>query len=44
MRLALIGYGKMGKEIERHANDRGWSVDIRVDIETPPVTDRKSVV
>jgi 4-hydroxy-tetrahydrodipicolinate reductase len=38
MRLALIGYGKMGKEIERLANDRGWSVDIRVDIDTPPVT------
>ena len=38
MRLALIGYGKMGKEIERCANDRGWSVDIRVDIDTPPVT------
>ena len=38
MRLALVGYGKMGKEIERLANDRGWSVDIRIDIDTPPVT------
>jgi 4-hydroxy-tetrahydrodipicolinate reductase len=38
MRLALVGYGKMGKEIERLAKDRGWSVDLRVDIDTPPVT------
>jgi 4-hydroxy-tetrahydrodipicolinate reductase len=38
MRLALVGYGKMGKEIERLAVERGWSVDLRVDIDTPPVT------
>jgi 4-hydroxy-tetrahydrodipicolinate reductase len=38
MRLALVGYGKMGKEIERLANERGWSADIHVDIDTPPVT------
>ncbi len=38
MRLALIGYGKMGKEIERLALERGWSVDLRIDIDTPPVT------
>jgi 4-hydroxy-tetrahydrodipicolinate reductase len=38
MRLAIVGYGKMGKEIERLANDRGWSIDIRVDVDTPPVT------
>jgi len=38
MRLALVGYGKMGKEIERLALERGWSVDVRVDIDTPPVT------
>ena len=38
MHLALVGYGKMGKEIERLAVDRGSSVDIRVDIDTPPVT------
>ena len=38
MRLAIIGYGKMGKEIERLAIERGWSVDIRIDIDTPPVT------
>jgi 4-hydroxy-tetrahydrodipicolinate reductase len=38
MRLALIGYGKMGKEIERLALGRGWSVDLRIDIDSPPVT------
>ena len=38
MRLALIGYGKMGKEIERLALERGWNVEVRVDIDTPPVT------
>ena len=35
MRLALIGYGKMGKEIERLALDRGWTVGVRVDLDTP---------
>ncbi|MCX6121871.1 MAG: 4-hydroxy-tetrahydrodipicolinate reductase [Ignavibacteriales bacterium] len=38
MRLALVGYGKMGKEIERLAHERGWSVELHVDIDTPPVT------
>ena len=38
MRIALVGYGKMGKEIERLANERGWSIDVRVDIDTPSVT------
>jgi 4-hydroxy-tetrahydrodipicolinate reductase len=38
MRLAIIGYGKMGKEIERLALERGWNVDLRVDIDTPPIT------
>jgi 4-hydroxy-tetrahydrodipicolinate reductase len=28
----------MGKEIERLAHERDWSVDLRVDIDTPPVT------
>ena len=28
----------MGKEIERLALERGWSVDLRIDIDTPPVT------
>jgi 4-hydroxy-tetrahydrodipicolinate reductase len=35
MRIALIGYGKMGKEIERLALDRQWSVDLKIDIDTP---------
>ena len=38
MRIAIVGYGKMGKEIERLAAERGWSIDLRVDIDTPPVT------
>lgn len=45
MHLALIGYGKMGKEIERLVTERGWQVDVRIDIDTPPVTpaQRKAV-
>ena len=38
MRIALVGYGKMGKEIERLAIERKWDVTVRVDIDTPPVT------
>ncbi len=38
MRLAIVGYGKMGKEIEHLALERAWSVDLRIDIDTPPVT------
>lgn len=38
MRIAIVGYGKMGKEIERLAIERGWTVDVRVDIDTPPIT------
>ena len=38
MRLALVGYGKMGKEIERLAVERGWRADVHVDIGLPPVT------
>lgn len=38
MRLALVGYGKMGKEVERLALERGWTADVRVDIDTPPIT------
>lgn len=34
LRLALIGYGKMGKEIERVAIDRGMEICARVDIDT----------
>ncbi len=33
MRLALIGYGKMGREIERLAVERSISVPLRVDVE-----------
>jgi 4-hydroxy-tetrahydrodipicolinate reductase len=36
MHISLIGYGKMGKEIERIALEKGWSVDARVDITLPP--------
>jgi 4-hydroxy-tetrahydrodipicolinate reductase len=38
MHIALVGYGKMGKEIERLALERGWNVDLRIDIDTPSVT------
>jgi 4-hydroxy-tetrahydrodipicolinate reductase len=38
MRIAIVGYGKMGKEIERLAKERGWSVDLCIDVDTPPVT------
>lgn len=45
MRIAIFGYGKMGKEIERQALNRGLSVDLKIDIDTPPVTSeqRKNV-
>ncbi len=35
MRIALIGYGKMGHEIERVALSRGHSVVCRIDIDNP---------
>lgn len=38
MQIALVGYGKMGKEIERLAIERGWTVPLRIDIDTPPIT------
>ncbi|MGD0038313.1 MAG: 4-hydroxy-tetrahydrodipicolinate reductase [Bacteroidota bacterium] len=38
MQIAIVGYGRMGKEIERLANERGWSINLHVDIDTPPVT------
>jgi 4-hydroxy-tetrahydrodipicolinate reductase len=31
MKIALIGYGRMGKEIERIANSRGHTIDLIVD-------------
>jgi 4-hydroxy-tetrahydrodipicolinate reductase len=45
VRLAIVGYGKMGKEIERLAVERGWRADVHVDIGLPPVTpeERKAV-
>jgi 4-hydroxy-tetrahydrodipicolinate reductase len=36
MRLALVGYGKMGREIERLAVERGWRADVHIDIDLPP--------
>jgi len=36
-RLAIIGYGKMGKEIERIALERGMVITARVDIDGPPL-------
>lgn len=35
MKLALIGYGKMGKEIEKIALDRGHEIVLKIDIANP---------
>ncbi len=35
MKIALIGYGKMGKEIEKIALDRGHEVILKIDISNP---------
>lgn len=35
MRIALIGYGKMGKEIEKIALDRGHEVVLKIDVTNP---------
>ncbi|HEX7584216.1 MAG TPA: 4-hydroxy-tetrahydrodipicolinate reductase [Prolixibacteraceae bacterium] len=35
MKLALIGYGKMGKEIEKIALDRGHEIVLKIDITNP---------
>lgn len=35
MKIALIGYGKMGKEIEKIAVDRGHEVVLKIDITNP---------
>lgn len=35
MNIALIGYGKMGKEIEQVALSRGHSIVLRIDINNP---------
>ncbi len=39
MKIALIGYGKMGKEIERIALERGHSVVARIDFNTEDTFD-----
>ncbi len=36
MNIALHGYGKMGREIERLALDRGWTISAKIDITLPP--------
>jgi 4-hydroxy-tetrahydrodipicolinate reductase len=38
LRLALIGYGKMGKEVERVAVERGIEITARVDVDTPSLS------
>lgn len=35
MKIALIGYGKMGKEIEKIALSRGHSVNLKIDVDNP---------
>ncbi|MBN2166086.1 MAG: 4-hydroxy-tetrahydrodipicolinate reductase [Marinilabiliaceae bacterium] len=42
MKIALIGYGKMGKEIEKIAIDRGHEIVSRIDINTTDSFDSKS--
>ncbi|HTY37028.1 MAG TPA: 4-hydroxy-tetrahydrodipicolinate reductase [Bacteroidota bacterium] len=38
VRIALIGYGKMGKEVERAALERGDQVTARIDIDSPSLS------
>ncbi len=35
MKIALIGYGKMGKEIEKIALDRGHEIVLKIDVNNP---------
>jgi len=35
MKIALIGYGKMGKEIERIALERGHQIVLKIDVNNP---------
>lgn len=35
MKIALIGYGKMGKEIEKIAVSRGHEISLKIDIDNP---------
>ena len=39
MKLALHGYGKMGKEIERLAIERGNTITAKIDITLPPCSE-----
>jgi 4-hydroxy-tetrahydrodipicolinate reductase len=39
MNIALIGYGKMGKEIERLALERGMTIVARIDSQSPSLSD-----
>jgi len=39
MNIALVGYGKMGKEIDRIAGDYGATVGLRIDIDAPPLSE-----
>lgn len=39
MNIALIGYGKMGKEIDRIAGDYGVTVGLRLDVDAPPLSE-----
>ena len=38
LRIALIGYGKMGREVERAALDRGMEITARIDIDSPSLS------
>lgn len=38
MKIALIGYGKMGKEIEKLAPEHSASVQLKLDIDAPPLS------
>ena len=38
LRIALVGYGKMGREVERIALDRGMEITARIDIDSPSVS------
>jgi 4-hydroxy-tetrahydrodipicolinate reductase len=42
MRIALIGYGKMGKEVEQHATERGWSVTLRLTSKSSVVSEESA--
>ena len=36
MKIALIGYGKMGKEIEKIALERGHEIALKIDVDNQP--------